>query len=65
MAARACRYYGNTFQGYRSVTQGDPLSPLILNYMVDTIFRHWVGLVADNKAVPDGFGYTVTEKAFF
>ena len=24
---------------------------------------HWVGIVADNKAGPDGFGYMLVEKA--
>ena len=30
--------------------------------MVDVIIRHWVGLMVDNKSVPDGFWYTVADK---
>ena len=26
------------------------------------IIRHWVGLMVDNEAGPDGFGYTVADK---
>ena len=29
--------------------------------MVDTIYHHRVGIVADNEAGPDSFGYTVAE----
>ena len=30
------------------MTQGDPLSPTILNVVVDTVVRHWVtGFIAD------------------
>ena len=30
--------------------------------MVDVIIRHWVRLMAENEAGPDGFGYTVDNK---
>ena len=30
--------------------------------MVDVIVCHWVGLVAENEAGPDGFEYTVVNK---
>ena len=30
--------------------------------MVDVIIRHCLGLMVDNEAGPDGFGYTVTDK---
>ena len=29
---------------------------------MDVIIRHWVGLMVDNEAGPDGFGYTVADK---
>ena len=29
---------------------------------MDVIIRHWFGLMVDNKAGPDGFGYTVADK---
>ena len=49
MVARAGGYYGEAFKGARGVTQGDPLSPTILNVVVDVVVRHWVTM-ALNKA---------------
>ena len=40
----------------------DIIKTLIINIVVDVIIRHWVGLMVDNEAVPDGFGYTVADK---
>ena len=67
MAVMASRYYGCPFHVSRGVTQGGPLSPCIFNVVVDAIFFHWVGLVTENKASPDGFKYTVGEdsESFF
>ena len=42
MAARAGGYYGKAFKGAGGVTQDDPLSPTILNVVVDTVVRHWL-----------------------
>ena len=44
MVARAERYYGTEFKGERGVTQGDPLSPIIFNVVVDAVVRHWLHL---------------------
>ena len=41
MVARAGGYYKDAFKGARGVTQGDPLSPTILNVVVDAVVRHW------------------------
>ena len=30
--------------------------------MVEMIIHHWVGLMVENKAGPDGFGYMVADK---
>ena len=30
--------------------------------MVDVIIRHWVGLMVEKEAGPDGFEYTVADK---
>ena len=30
--------------------------------MVDVIICHWVGIMVENEAGPDGFGYTVADK---
>ena len=63
MESRASRYYGYPFQGSQGVTQGYPLSPRILNYVVNAIVCNQVGLVVENKAIPDRFGYTVAQKS--
>ena len=42
MVARAGGYYGTSFRGERGVTQGEPLSPIIFNVVVDVVVRHWV-----------------------
>jgi hypothetical protein len=34
-------YYGNSFHAERGVRQGDILSPLIFNIMVDAVVRNW------------------------
>ena len=39
----------------------DTIKTLIINIVVDVIIRHWVGLMVENKAGPDGFGYTVAD----
>ena len=44
IVARAGGYYGEAFKGAQGVTQGDPLSPTILNVVVDAVVRHWVTL---------------------
>ena len=44
MVARAGCYYGTGFKGERVVTQGDLLSPIIFNVVVDVVVRHWVTL---------------------
>ena len=42
MVARAGGYYRTDFRGERGVTQGDPLSPTLLNVVVDAVVGHWV-----------------------
>ena len=37
MVALGGGYYGTAFQGLRRVKQGDPLSPTILNVVVDAV----------------------------
>ena len=48
MVARAGGYYGAAFQGACEVTQGDPLSPTILNVVVDAVVRHWVTVMVES-----------------
>ena len=44
MVARAGGYYGTGFKGERGVTQGNLLSPTILNVVVGAVVHHWVTL---------------------
>ena len=34
-------YYGKSFRARRGVRQGDIISPMIFNIMVDAVVRHW------------------------
>ena len=42
MAERAIGYYGDPFEGFRGVTQVDPLLPKISNVVVDAVIRNWL-----------------------
>ena len=60
MVARAGGYYRETFKGDRGVTQGDPLSPIIFNVVVDAVVRHWIDGIGgrDCRKVRDRKGGT-------
>ena len=45
MVVWARGYFVTTFGGYFGVTQGDPLSLIIFNVVVDVVLRHWVTVV--------------------
>ena len=47
MVARAGGYYGAVIKGACGVTQGDPLSPTILNVVVDPVARQWVMVMVE------------------
>ena len=65
MVAKACRYFVLPFQGYRGVTQGNPLSPKVFNLVVDAVIWHWVGVVALTEAGVEGVRETIQELAEF
>ena len=44
------------FKGFRGTTQGYPVPPKILYVVVDEVMRHWVMVVVEEEAGPDGFG---------
>ena len=52
-----------SFKGYRSVTQGYPLSPTIFNMLVDSVIRHWVMVVAPTEAGAEGLDAPVQDLA--
>jgi hypothetical protein len=41
MVPRQAGYYGRAFRASRGVRQGDIMSPVIFNIMVDAVIRHW------------------------
>ena len=45
MVSQAGQYYGAPFKGYHGVTQGEPLSPTILNMLVNAVISNWVALM--------------------
>ena len=45
MMVCAGSYYGEAFQCFWGVIQGDLLSPTIFNVTVDAVVCHWVSLV--------------------
>ena len=59
MVSKAGGYYGPLFKGYRSVTQGDTLSPMIFNVVVGSIIHHWVMMVATTDPVAEGLSALV------
>ena len=52
-------FYRAAFQGFLGVTQGGPLSPIILNVVVETVLRHWILLVEGGAGCQDGWGKEV------
>ena len=45
--AQAGGYFGSQFKGQHGVTQGESLSPTILNVGLDAFLRHWVSMVVE------------------
>ena len=56
MVARAGGYYGTGFKGGLGVTQGDPLSPIIFNVVVDAVVHNWVTLAVMEAETRGGRG---------
>ena len=65
MAAKSRGYYGPLFKGYRRVTQGYTLSPMLFNVAVDFIIRHWVTVVAETEEVTEGLGLSLRDLAAY
>ena len=47
MVPRQAGYFGKKFQANRGVRQGDIISPLIFNVMVDAVVRYWRNCMGD------------------
>ena len=54
MVARVLGYYGKAFQGFRGVTQGEPLTPTIFNVVVDSVVQLWVEEMVDRAGGQGG-----------
>ena len=65
MVAKAGGYFGRPFKGCQGVTQGEPLSPTILNVAVNTVIRHWVMVVMPTEAGMGGLGLTIIDLASY
>ena len=50
MVAHAGSYYGESFQGFRGLTQGNLMYTTIFNVVVDAVVHHWVSWVAEEGA---------------
>ncbi len=59
--------YGESFGAYRGVTQGGPLSSLMLNVCVNCVIREWLRQVLGEDAARDGLGEAARDHmvAFF
>ena len=49
MVARSGRYYVADLKGDQVVTQGEPLSPTILNVVVDMVVQYWVAVMVEGS----------------
>ena len=65
MVAKTGGYFNPPFNGYRGVTQGDPLSPMIFNVVVGAVTRNWVKVVAQTEAGSEGLEEMIQELADF
>jgi hypothetical protein len=59
--AKQSGYYGDPFEATRGVTQGDIISPMIFNIVVDAVVHYWLSLVVDDGSEFNGLGHTVSE----
>ena len=47
------------FKGHQGETQGNPLSPMIFNVVVDAVLYHWILVMAEEESIPEGFVWDV------
>ena len=65
MVARASGYFGCPFKGYQGVTQGNPLSPMIFNVVVDAVIIQWVTVVTPSEVGTVRIGLTTIDLAAY
>ena len=59
MVAKVGDYFRRPLKGYHDVMQGDLLSPMISNVVVDAIIHHWVMVVTPTEAGTGEIGMTI------
>ena len=59
MVAKDGGYYGTPLEGYCGVTQTDPLSPKIINVLVDAAIIHWLMVLSAREMGAEGLGTSV------
>ena len=65
MVAKAGGYFRRPFKGYQGFTQGDPLSPKILNVVVDAVICHRVAVVIPTEKGTGSLGLTIIDLAAY
>ena len=65
MVAYAGGYYRAEFQGFRGVTQGDPLYPTISHVVVDSVERHWAAVLEESKGGQEGHRREGQHRGYF
>ena len=65
MVARAGGYFGLLFKGYLGMNQSDPMSPTLLNVVVDAIICHWVAVEAPTEDGMEGLFLLIQDLAAY
>ena len=55
-------YYGDPFKVDQGVTQGDPLSTMIFNVVLDVVVRHCLLLMVEEEDGPEFLGMEIHRK---
>ena len=59
MLARAIGYYCDPFEGFRGLTQVDPLLPNISNVVLDAVISNWPMIMVDEALGTEVFDQSV------
>ena len=65
MVSRVGRYFGLPFKEYRRVTEVNPLTPTLINMVMDAVMCYWVKLVAPTNEVMEGLGLSIRDLAAY
>ena len=65
MASKSGRYFRHLLKGYQGVAQGNPLSPTIVNVVVDSVSCHWVAVVTSSEAGTGVLGMMIIDLATY